>query len=40
VQCASSFPEAVVKNVKRYPAVPPGIEDVEAKMIERAKAAN
>ena len=27
-------------NIKWYPAVPPGIEDIEGKVLDRVKAAN
>ena len=39
-QFAASFPEAALKNVKWYPAVPAGIEDIEARVLDRIKAAN
>jgi len=39
-QFAKSFPEAALKNVKWYPAVPPGIEDIEGKVLDRVKAAS
>ena len=39
-QFADSFPEAALKNVKWYPAVPPGIEEIEGKVLDRVKAAN
>ena len=39
-QFAQSFPEAQLKNVKWYPAVPAGIEDIEGKVLDRVKAAN
>jgi spermidine/putrescine transport system substrate-binding protein len=39
-QFAQSFPEAQMKNIKWYPAVPPGIEDIEGKVLDRVKAAN
>ncbi len=39
-QFAASFPEAALKNVKWYPAVPAGIEDIEGKVLDRVKAAN
>ncbi len=38
-QFAKSFPEAALKNVRWYPAVPPGIEDIEGKVLDRVKAA-
>lgn len=39
-QFAESFPEAALKNVKWYPAVPAGLEDIEGKVLDRIKAAN
>ncbi len=39
-QFAASFPEAALKNVKWYPAVPAGIEEIEGKVLDRIKAAN
>jgi spermidine/putrescine transport system substrate-binding protein len=39
-QFAKSFPEAALRNIKWYPAVPPGIEDIEGKVLDRVKAAN
>ncbi len=39
-QFAASFPEAALKNVKWYPAVPPGIEEIEGRVLDRVKAAN
>jgi spermidine/putrescine transport system substrate-binding protein len=38
-QFAASFPEAAMKNVKWYPAVPAGIEEIEGKILDRVKAA-
>lgn len=38
-QFAASFPEAALKNVKWYPAVPAGIEDIEGRVLDRVKAA-
>ena len=40
VQFAASFPDAVLKNIKWYPAVPAGIEDIEGRVLDRVKAAN
>ena len=40
VQFAASFPDAALKNVKWYPAVPAGIEAIEGKVLDRIKAAN
>ncbi len=39
-QFAVSFPEAALKNVKWYPAVPAGIEEIEGRVLDRVKAAN
>ena len=39
-QFAKSFPEEALKNVKWYPAVPPGIEDIEGKVLDRVKASS
>ena len=39
-QFAASFPEAALKNIKWYPAVPAGIEDIEGRVLDRIKAAN
>jgi len=39
-QFIKSFPEAAMKNIKWYPAVPAGIEDIEGKVLDRVKAAN
>lgn len=38
-QFAASFSEAALKNVKWYPAVPAGIEDIEGRVLDRIKAA-
>lgn len=38
-QFAESFPEAALKNIKWYPAVPAGIEDIEGRVLDRVKAA-
>jgi spermidine/putrescine transport system substrate-binding protein len=39
-QFAASFPDAAMRNIKWYPAVPPGIEDIEGKVLDRVKAAS
>ena len=39
-QFAASFPDAALKNIKWYPAVPPGIEEIEGRILDRVKAAN
>ena len=38
-QFAESFPEAALKNIKWYPAVPAGIEEIEGRVLDRVKAA-
>lgn len=40
VQFAASFPQAALDNVKWYPAVPAGIEELEGRVLDRIKAAN
>ena len=37
-QFADSFPEAALKNIKWYPAVPAGIEEIEGRVLDRVKA--
>jgi spermidine/putrescine transport system substrate-binding protein len=39
-QFAASFPEAALKKVRWYPAVPAGIEEIEGRVLDRVKAAN
>ena len=39
-QFAASFPDAALKNVRWYPAVPAGIEEIEGRVLDRVKAAN
>ena len=38
-QYLATRPEAALKNVKWYPAVPAGIEDIEGRVLDRIKAA-
>ena len=38
-QFAASFPEAALKNIKWYPAVPAGLEEIEGRILDRVKAA-
>ena len=38
-QFSDSFPEAALKNIKWYPPVPAGIEDIEGRVLDRVKAA-
>lgn len=33
-----SFPQAAIDNIKWYPPVPPGLEDLEGKVLDRVKA--
>ena len=39
-QFAESFPEAAIKNIRWYPAVPAGLEEIEGRILDRIKAAN
>ena len=39
-QFAASFPKAALENVHWYPAVPPGIEEIEGRVLDRIKASN
>jgi spermidine/putrescine transport system substrate-binding protein len=39
-QFAESFPDAAIKNIRWYPAVPAGIEEIEGRVLDRVKAAN
>jgi spermidine/putrescine transport system substrate-binding protein len=39
-QFAASFPEAALKKINWYPAVPAGIEEIEGRVLDRIKAAN
>ncbi len=39
-QFAASFSEAALKNIKWYPAIPPGLEEIEGRILDRVKAAN
>jgi len=34
-----SFPQSAIDNIKWYPTVPPGLEDMEGKVLDRVKAA-
>ena len=38
-QFATTFPEGL-KNIKWYPAIPPGLEEIEGAVLDRIKAAN
>jgi spermidine/putrescine transport system substrate-binding protein len=39
-QFVESFPDASKMNVHWYPAIPPGLEEVEGRLLDRIKAAN
>ena len=39
-QFAASFPSAALNNVKWYPSVPAGLEEIEGRVLDRIKAAN
>ncbi|MGH6815459.1 MAG: extracellular solute-binding protein [Hyphomicrobiaceae bacterium] len=39
-QFVESFPQAAIDNIKWYPSVPAGIEDIEGKILDKVKAAN
>jgi len=39
-QFTAAFPEAALKNVHWYPAIPSGLEEIEGKVLDRIKAAN
>jgi spermidine/putrescine transport system substrate-binding protein len=39
-QLNESFPPAVMKNIKWYPAIPAGLEEIDGKVLDRIKAAN
>ncbi|WP_018151197.1 extracellular solute-binding protein [Leeia oryzae] len=39
-QLAESFPPAALKNIKWYPAIPAGLEEVDGKVLDKIKASN
>ncbi len=39
-QFAASFPDAALRAIHWYPAIPPGLEEMEGKVLDRVKAAN
>ena len=39
-QFVASFPDSALKNIHWYPAIPPGLEEIEGKVLDRIKAAN
>ncbi len=39
-QFTAAFPDSALKNIHWYPAIPPGLEEIEGKVLDRIKAAN
>ncbi len=39
-QFTATFPESALKNIHWYPAIPPGLEEIEGRVMDRIKAAN
>jgi len=39
-QFVAAFPESALKKIHWYPAIPPGLEELEGKVLDRIKAAN
>jgi spermidine/putrescine transport system substrate-binding protein len=39
-QFVAAFPESTLKNIHWYPSIPPGLEEIEGKVLDRIKAAN
>src|SRR5271163_951987 len=39
-QFAAAFPDSVLKSIHWYPAIPPGLEEIEGRVLDRIKAAN
>jgi spermidine/putrescine transport system substrate-binding protein len=39
-QFRASFPENAFKNIHWYPAIPPGLEEIDGRVLDRIKAAN
>jgi spermidine/putrescine transport system substrate-binding protein len=39
-QFNASFPEGAFKSIHWYPAIPPGLEEIEGRILDRVKAAN
>ena len=39
-QFTPAFPDGAFKNIHWYPAIPPGLEEIEGRMLDRIKAAN
>jgi spermidine/putrescine transport system substrate-binding protein len=39
-QFVASFPDSALKNIHWYPAIPPGLEEIDGRVLDRIKAAN
>jgi spermidine/putrescine transport system substrate-binding protein len=39
-QFVAAFPETTLKNIHWYPSIPPGLEEIEGKVLDRIKAAD
>jgi len=39
-QFVAAFPDNALKNIHWYPAIPPGLEEIEGRVLDRIKAAN
>jgi spermidine/putrescine transport system substrate-binding protein len=39
-QFVASFPDSAFKNIHWYPAIPPGLEEIDGRVLDRIKAAN
>jgi spermidine/putrescine transport system substrate-binding protein len=39
-QFIAAFPDSALKNIHWYPAIPPGLEEIEGRVLDRIKAAN
>jgi spermidine/putrescine transport system substrate-binding protein len=39
-QFSAAFPDSALKNIHWYPAIPPGLEEIEGRVLDRIKAAN
>jgi spermidine/putrescine transport system substrate-binding protein len=39
-QFSAAFPDTVLRAIHWYPAIPPGLEEIEGKVLDRVKAAN
>jgi spermidine/putrescine transport system substrate-binding protein len=39
-QFVAAFPDSALKNIHWYPAIPPGLEEIEGRVLDRIKAAN